>query len=89
MGGTISLIKEGGDKWTLTRDNTYTGTTTVNGGTLRLAGSLASPSALVVNGTLQTAGNLPATTAVTVSGRRPSVQIIATFLPYQHPPRPA
>ncbi len=63
-----ALLKRGDGTVILGGTNTYTGTTTVNGGTLRLAGSLASPSALVVNGTLQTAGNLPATTAVTVSG---------------------
>lgn len=63
-----ALIKAGAGTVILGGTNTYTGTTTVNGGTLRLAGSLASPSALVVNGTLQTAGNLAATTAVTLSG---------------------
>ena len=36
-GGTVSLIKESAGTWALTSANTYTGTTTVNGGTLRLA----------------------------------------------------
>ncbi|HEX5218031.1 MAG TPA: autotransporter-associated beta strand repeat-containing protein [Verrucomicrobiae bacterium] len=37
--GTTSLIKEGAGKWILTSDNTYSGTTVVNGGTLIVNGN--------------------------------------------------
>lgn len=37
--GTTSLIKEGAGKWTLTGDNTYSGTTVVNVGTLVVNGN--------------------------------------------------
>ena len=56
--GTTSLIKEGAGQWTLTRDNTYTGTTTVNGGTLIVNGDQSAATGNVTvnaNGTL--AGN--------------------------------
>jgi autotransporter-associated beta strand protein len=56
--GTTSLIKEGTGNWTLTRDNTYTGTTTVNGGTLIVNGNQSAATNNVTvnaNGTL--AGN--------------------------------
>lgn len=33
-GGSTSLVKSGSGKWVLSGDNTYTGTTTINGGTL-------------------------------------------------------
>jgi autotransporter-associated beta strand protein len=35
--GTVSIYKDGAGTWMLTGSNTYTGTTTVNAGTLRLA----------------------------------------------------
>lgn len=35
-GGTTSLIKSGAGKWVLTGANTYTGSTTINGGTLSI-----------------------------------------------------
>ena len=37
--GTTSLVKNGAGSWTLTGVNSYSGTTTVNGGTLQLAGA--------------------------------------------------
>jgi len=40
--GTVSLIKEGNGQWTLTADNTYSGTTVVNGGTLVINGDQSS-----------------------------------------------
>jgi autotransporter-associated beta strand protein len=62
------LIKTGAGELIINGTNTYTGTTTVADGLLRLGGSVASTTAEVLNGTLQTAGNLPATAAVTLSG---------------------
>lgn len=53
--GTLSLIKEGAGTWTLTGNNNYTGTTTVNGGTLRVDGD---QSAATGNLTVATGGRL-------------------------------
>ncbi len=47
--GTGSLTKNGIGTWTLTGSNTYTGSTTINAGTLNVTGSLASGSAVTVN----------------------------------------
>ncbi|MEZ0276564.1 MAG: beta strand repeat-containing protein, partial [Roseimicrobium sp.] len=40
--GNLSLVKEGDGTFALTRSNIYTGTTTVNAGTLELSGALGS-----------------------------------------------
>lgn len=49
INGTGSLTKAGSGTWTLSGANTYTGTTTVNGGTLSLTSpSLASTSSVVI-----------------------------------------
>ena len=51
--GTLSVTKLNSSTWTLTAANTYTGATTVNGGTLLLdmtTGSLASTTALTLGG---------------------------------------
>jgi fibronectin-binding autotransporter adhesin len=37
--GSVTLIKEGSGKWTLTRDNTYSGSTTVSNGWLLINGN--------------------------------------------------
>lgn len=51
--GTLSLVKTGSGLWSLTTNNTYTGTTTLSGGTLRLAGAsgaIAASSAYALSG---------------------------------------
>ncbi len=58
------LIYSGTDTLTLSAANTYTGITTVNGGTLKLTGSIATSSSLIINaGTFDISD-----TAATVSG---------------------
>jgi rhamnogalacturonan endolyase len=51
-----SLIKEGSGKWTLTGANTYTGTTTVNAGTLLINGDQSGSTSLFTVGTGGTLG---------------------------------
>jgi autotransporter-associated beta strand protein len=48
----INIIKNGGGKWTLLGANIYTGTTTVNDGTLLINGSHSGGGAYAVNGAL-------------------------------------
>ena len=64
-----SLVKNGASIWQLNGVNTYTGTTTVNGGTLRINGSLAAGSAVTVNSgaTLRAHGTGTVNGAVTVN----------------------
>jgi fibronectin-binding autotransporter adhesin len=50
-----SLVKNGNSTWVLSGDSTYTGTTTVNEGTLAVTGSLGATAVSVAAGTL--AGN--------------------------------
>ncbi|RFC45582.1 MAG: Autotransporter-associated beta strand repeat-containing protein, partial [Verrucomicrobia bacterium] len=71
-GGAATLTKTGAGTWVLTNNNTYTGATTVNAGTLRLdatgvatpaSGVVASGSALTLGGgTVDILGNAAATT---------------------------
>ncbi len=65
-----SLVKEGTGTFTLTNANTYTGSTTVNGGTLNVTGSIASTSVAVNNsGVLQVDGaSLVDTAQVALNG---------------------
>ncbi|MEI6605254.1 MAG: autotransporter-associated beta strand repeat-containing protein, partial [Verrucomicrobiota bacterium] len=64
--GTGSVTKNGSGHWTLSGTNTYTGTTTVNAGTLYVSGSLASGSAVSVSGggTLHVTGTVGGTVGV-------------------------
>lgn len=47
--GTLGLIKNGTNTWTISNTNGYTGATTVNGGTLNVTGGITSTSALNLN----------------------------------------
>lgn len=51
-GGTVSLLKQGAGRWILAGNNTYTGTTTVENGTLELgaANRIGNSSNLVLSG---------------------------------------
>jgi fibronectin-binding autotransporter adhesin len=58
-GGTVSLLKQGAGKWVLSGNNSYTGTTTIDAGTLALGGAdrIGNSSTLVLNGgTFSTGG---------------------------------
>ncbi len=66
----LSLIKEGTGKWTLTRDNIHTGTTTVNGGQLIVNGNQsAAPGNVIVNANGTLAGNGVIGGNTTINGR--------------------
>ena len=51
-GGSRNLTKQGGATLRLLGTNTYTGTTTISGGTLEVQGSIASSSGIINNATL-------------------------------------
>lgn len=79
----LSLTKAGGSLWILNpaTSNTYTGTTTISGGALRVAAEgaavqgLSATSPLVINGgVLETSGNFTRTLGAPVAGT-PTVQI--------------
>ncbi|WP_395753590.1 autotransporter-associated beta strand repeat-containing protein [Prosthecobacter sp.] len=65
LGGTVGLTKSTGGTVTLSNSNTYTGTTTVNGGTLALsgAGQISDSSSLVVSGGIFAIGTVSDTVA--------------------------
>ncbi|MDO9367586.1 MAG: autotransporter domain-containing protein [Sphingopyxis sp.] len=62
ISGNGSLIKDGEGTLNLTGDSTYTGPTTVNGGTLAVNGSIASPVTVNDGGTLGGNGEVGSTT---------------------------
>jgi autotransporter-associated beta strand protein len=71
-GGTIALRKIENGTWTLTGANTYTGSTTLNAGTLRInaPGSLHASSTVTVNAaTLGGDGSIGGSVIVNASGR--------------------
>lgn len=57
-GAALSLVKSGGSTQTLSGANTYTGTTTINGGVLSVNGSLAGSTVTVQGGSLAGTGVL-------------------------------
>ncbi|MCF0243670.1 MAG: autotransporter-associated beta strand repeat-containing protein [Bacteroidaceae bacterium] len=66
--GTVSIVKTGSGDWRLTGNNTYKGTTTVNGGRLVVNGTNSGTGAVTVanNGTLAGTGTVSG--KVTVNG---------------------
>jgi fibronectin-binding autotransporter adhesin len=64
------LIKIGSGSLTLTGASTYTGTTTINAGSLLVNGSLGATAEVIVNaaGTLGGTGSINASAAVTING---------------------
>ena len=67
--GTTALIKEGSGTWTLTGNNTYTGTTMINGGTFQVDGDQSAATGNVtVNANGRLAGNGIIGGNTTVSG---------------------
>ncbi|MEZ0275648.1 MAG: beta strand repeat-containing protein [Roseimicrobium sp.] len=61
--GNVSIVKNGAGTLTLTRNNTYTGDTVINEGTIILAGGVALPDGagkgnVIMNGGVTTAGSL-------------------------------
>jgi len=72
IAGNLSLVKDGPGTQVLSAGNTYTGTTTVNGGTLRIDGSITSASTVNQNGVLSGLGTV-GSVDVTAGGKlRPS-----------------
>ena len=70
MAGTFNFIKGGASTLTLAGSNTYTGTTTVNAGTLAIASSIGSTPAVIVNstGSLTLPGGFSTPSTLTIAG---------------------
>ncbi len=68
ISGALSLVKSGPAMQTLSGTNTYTGTTTVSGGTLNVTGSLSTGAVTVQGGTLAGTGAIGGATTVETGG---------------------
>jgi fibronectin-binding autotransporter adhesin len=86
ISGTGQFIKQGAGPFTLAGPNTYVGMTHINGGTLLVNGTLASPLVQVLNGTLGGTGTVQSVTVSsggTVSpGESPGILNIAGNLTF-------
>jgi autotransporter-associated beta strand protein len=78
--GTVSLIKNGAATETLTGDNTFSGTVTVNGGTLEIpTGGTISPSSLAGSGYLLDGGAINITANSTLGDGLAFMESSGTF----------
>jgi autotransporter-associated beta strand protein len=68
VGNLLTVIKQGNGTWTWTAANTYTGATAINGGTLLVNGSVASPAALTIASGARLAGSGSIASPITVTG---------------------
>lgn len=75
IGGSGSLTKRGAGTLTLSADNTYTGLTSISGGTLNLTGSLAGSVQVASGGTFQTAGGRIGGSYTAQAGSTTAVQV--------------
>jgi fibronectin-binding autotransporter adhesin len=83
-GGLVGVTKNGGGKWILTSNNTYTGATTVNAGTLLIngahTGAVATALTTVNGGTLGGTGSIAGGLTVNTGGHvAPGTTTIGTF----------
>jgi autotransporter-associated beta strand protein len=64
----LNLVKQGGGLLTVSGSHSYTGSTTVEGGTLDLTGDIASPATVLSGGLLNVSGSTSAAVTVNAGG---------------------